>query len=139
MRKSLRRFAAVFYIVGTALVFVVFISGVQASALAAEEDQAKVFWLTLLWGLAIVLPYFGFGAILTALAVLVPAADTRPVARQPVALESPGVTVDEVLGGPGSAALKRRILQDLLTVGDITRAQYDGALADPRLTGAPTR
>lgn len=139
MRKSLRRLAALFYVVGTVLVLVALGSAAAAAGIAEEEQASKVFWLTLLYGLVLVLPYLGLGAILNALAVLVPP-DGRQAPRRPSpALESPGVTIDEVLDGPGSAALKRRILEDLLAVGDVTRAQYGAALDDPRVTEAPPR
>jgi len=138
VRIRLRRLAALFVVVGVVLVIVVVATALVLSANAAEEEGMRVFFLTLLWGMVAVLPYIAFAAILEALAVLVPP-DARPVpARRPVALESPGVTLDEVLDGPGSMALERRILGDLLAVGDITRAEYDDALADPRLTGSPT-
>jgi hypothetical protein len=139
MRRVLDRVGGLFLAVGAALVLVVIVVASAAGRAAEEEDQTRIFWFWLIWGLILVLPYFAFGAILRALALLVPVDVGRPAGGRPHPLESPGVTIDEVLDGPGSAALKRRILQDLLTVGDITQAQYDAALADPRLTEAPAR
>jgi hypothetical protein len=139
MRKRLETWADIWAVVGAAAALLVLLAATAAKKLVVEENQGQVFWLALGWGLIAVLPYFALSVILRGLSRLHPGDELSVPQAGPVALESPGVTVDEVLDGPGSAALKRRILGDLLAVGDITRARYDAALTDPRVTGSPTR